>query len=176
MSEPSLAAPQTIFEKIWQQPAGHLFRSEKHQVMAIADAFPRMPLQVVVAPAYGTPGVDAHFNDLPLPMQRKLAEVGFMIGHKILQHCTPSQRAMFTLEGFAVKDHAHVVHYAGERGQGIDRYTGPMLGQTAVEHTIEAIVMSDLDTHVLESRLDRVDRASGPAGIITVAGNTALTV
>lgn len=146
----------TVFEKIWQQDAGHLFRSERHGVMAIADAFPRMPLQVVVAPDAGNPGEDVHFYDLELIQQRKLLEVGLAVGSKILDHCTPGQRSMFTLEGFAVRDHAHIVYYAGERGQGIDRYTGQVLGEAAVRHTVESITFEPAEIDVLNARLDQI--------------------
>lgn len=60
----SVRPVSTVFERIWQEPDGHLFRSENHGVMAIADAFPKMPLQVVVAPAAGNPGEEVHFYDL----------------------------------------------------------------------------------------------------------------
>lgn len=144
----------TIFERVWQQPDGHLFKSLRHGVMAVADAFPKMPLQVVVAPATGTPGEEASFYDLELSKQRRLLEVGLVIGSKILEHCAPGQRSMFTLEGFAVQDHPHVVYYAGERGQGIDRYTGPNLGPIAVRQTLELITFSPVETEALEARLD----------------------
>ena len=150
------ASTPTIFEQIWQQGPDHLFRSQKHGVMAIADAFPRMPLQVVVAPSSGKPGDEVHFYDLELTKQRKLLEVGLAVGSKILEHCTPGQRSMFTLEGFAVKDHAHIVYYAGERGQGMDRYTGQVLGENAVERTIEAITFEPVEAELLEARLDQI--------------------
>ena len=149
-STPSL----TIFERIWQNKADHLFHSEKHGVMAIADAFPRMPLQVVVAPASGMPGKEVHFYDLEQDKQRKLLEVGLAVGSKIPSHCMPGQRSMFTLEGFAVADHAHLVYYAGVRGQGIDRYTGQVLGEEAVQRTIEAIRFEPHESTALEARLD----------------------
>lgn len=144
----------TVFERIWQESTGHLFKSERHGVMAVADAYPKMPLQVVVAPATGTPGETVHFYDLELQQQRKLMEVGLVVGSKILANCMPDQRSMFTLEGFAVKDHAHLVYYAGERGQGIDRYTGTCLGDAAVQNTINAITFSPADVEELEFRLD----------------------
>ncbi len=157
MSEKVITAPtSTIFERIWRQQNGHLFRSERHGVMAVADAFPKMPLQVVVAPESGEPGKDVHFYDLELSKQRKLLEVGMAVGSKILNHCTPAQRSMFTLEGFAVKDHAHIVYYAGERGQGIDRYTGQVLGQEAVQRTIDAITFEPVEVELLEARLDLI--------------------
>jgi hypothetical protein len=63
---------------------------------------------------------------------------------------------MFTLEGFAVKDHAHIVYYAGERGQGIDRYTGQVLGEEAVQRTIQAITFKAVEAELLEARLDLI--------------------
>ncbi len=154
----SIEQASTIFEKVWQQPNGHLFKSEIHGVMAIADRFPRMPLQVVVAPSSGTPHKDQHFYDLGLDQQRKLLELGLIVGSKILNHCTPNQRSMFTLEGFAVKDHAHLVYYAGERGQGIDRYTGGILGDEAVQRTIEVVSFSPVEAEQAEARLAQLDR------------------
>lgn len=144
----------TIFENVWNQPEGHLFKSEEHGVMAVADKFPRMPLQVVVALSEGTPGVDQHFQDLELVQQRRLLEVGMVVSAKILRHCNPGQRSMFTLEGFAVPDHVHIVHYAGERRQGIDRYDGRVLGQRAVEKTLELVAFTSAEVDQLESRLD----------------------
>lgn len=157
MSETVATTPRsTIFERVWQQKTGHLFHSEKHGVMAVADKFPKMPLQVVVAPATGQPGEEVHFYDLAPEKQRKLLEVGLAVGSKILDHCMPGQRSMFTLEGFAVKDHAHIVYYAGERGQGIDRYTGQVLGEEAVRQTIEAITFEPIEVKLLEARLDQI--------------------
>ena len=148
--------PPTAFETIWQQPDGHLFKSTRHGVMAIVDVYPRMPLQVVVAPRSGNSGGIAHFYDLDLPQQRKLLEVGLMVGAKILQHCSEEQRSMFTLEGFAVKDHPHIVYYAGIRSQGVDRYTGACLDEAAVQQTRDAISFSRHDTEALELRLDAI--------------------
>lgn len=157
MSEATItSSTTTVFERIWQQPDGHLFKSSRHGVMAIADAFPKMPLQVVVAPETGMPGEEAHFYDLDLAKQRKLLEVGLTIGAKILKYCIPGQRSMFTLEGFAVKDHPHIVYYAGERGQGIDRYTGTCLGEIAVQQTLEVITLSPVEAEILEARLDGI--------------------
>ena len=150
------ATAVTIFERVWSQPDGHLFKSERHGVMAVADAFPKMPLQVVVAPARGNPGEEVHFYDLELKQQRKLLEVGLVVGSKILGHCMPGQRSMFTLEGFAVKDHAHIVYYAGERGQGIDRYTGTYLGEEAVQQTMEALNFTSAEVELLETRLNTI--------------------
>lgn len=156
MSKNTAQSTSTIFERIWRQGDGHLFRSERHGVMAVADAFPRMPLQVVVAPAVGNPGEEVHFFDLELPKQRRLLEVGLAVGSKILEHCAPGQRSMFILEGFAVKDHAHIVYYAGERGQGINRYTGQVLGEEAVQRTIQAITFKAVESELLEARLDLI--------------------
>jgi hypothetical protein len=157
MSQTVATAPtSTIFERVWQQEHGHLFRSEKHGIMAVADAFPKMPLQVVVAPAFGKAGEEVHFYDLELGKQRQLLEVGLAVGSKILDHCMPGQRSMFTLEGFAVKDHAHLVYYAGERGQGIDRYTGQVLGEAAVQQTMELITFEPVEADLLEARLNQI--------------------
>lgn len=153
----STTAPSTIFGRIWSAENGHLFRSEKHGVMAIADAFPRMPLQVVVAPAEGSPGEEAHFYDLDIRQQRKILEVGLAVGSKILDHCAPGQRSMCTLEGFAVNDHPHIVYYAGERGEGINRYTGKMLGEEAIQRTLELITFEPCETRLLERRLDHIE-------------------
>lgn len=157
MSENRTTAPaSTIFERIWRENNGQLFRSERHGIMAIADAFPKMPLQVVVAPAGGEPGREVHFYDLELPKQRKLLEVGLAVGARILDHCTSEQRSMFTLEGFAVPDHAHIVYYAGRRRQGEDRYNGEVLGAEAVQRTIEAITFEPVEAELLEARLDLI--------------------
>jgi hypothetical protein len=126
--------------------------------MAVADAYPRMPLQVVVAPATGKPGQEVHFHNLELQEQRKLFEVGMAVGSKILEHCAPGQRSMFALEGFAVKDHAHLVYFAGERGQGVNRYTGLPLGQAAVQQTIEAVTFQPAEIELLEARLDLISQ------------------
>lgn len=63
---------------------------------------------------------------------------------------------MWALEGFAVKDHPHLVHYAGERGQGIDRYTGQCLGDIAVQRTLELITFTPIESEILEARLDQI--------------------
>lgn len=157
MSENITVAPiSTIFERVWQKNDGHLFRSERHGIMAIADAFPKMPLQVVVAPAKGEPGKDVHFYDLELIQQRKLLEVGLGVGARILAHCMPGQRSMIAIEGFGVRDHAHLVCYAGERGQGEARYNGEVLGAEAVQRTIDAITFGPVDAESLEARLDLI--------------------
>jgi hypothetical protein len=124
--------------------------------MAIADPFPKMPLQVVVAPAIGELDGEAHFNNLAVKTQRKLVEVGFAVGSKILENCGAGQRSMFTLEGFGVNNHVHLVYYAGERGQGIDRYTGPCLGEQAVQQTLELIQFAPVEAELLEARLDQI--------------------
>lgn len=153
-------SPQTRFENL---TTGHLFYSERHEVMAFVDPFPRMPLSVVVAPTRGTPGENAHFYDLDLVMQRRIMEVGFFVGRKILDRCGPDQRAMFTLEGFGVPDHAHVVHYAGVRGQGADRYDGVDLGPEAVDAAYRALAFAPYETELLNMHLERV---AGSADLI----------
>ncbi len=153
---PSTTISSTIFEQIWHQESGHLFRSEKHGVMAIADKFPKMRLQVVVAPSTGKASENVHFYDLELIQQRKLLEVGLAVGRKILDNCAPGQRSMFTLEGFAVKDHAHVLYYASERGEGVQRYVGSVLADAAVQQTIELITFEPVESQLLEARLDQI--------------------
>ena len=150
------ALATTIFERVWQQPDGHLFRSERHGVMAVADLFPKMPLQVVVAPATGQPGETVNFFDLTVVKQRQLLEVGLVVGRKILQNCLPGQRSMFSLEGFAVPDHAHLIYYAGQRGQGLDRYTGKVLGPEAVQYTLDVIQFRPAEAKILETNLDEI--------------------
>lgn len=148
----------TIFERVWHDPTGHIFKSVRHGVMAFADKFPKMPLQVVVALSQGTSGEDQHFNDLPIEKQRKILEVGLVVGKKILSNCEENERSMFTLEGYAVRDHAHVVYYAGERGQGINRYTGQALGEEAVQRTIELVTFSPEEAQLVEARLSKIDQ------------------
>lgn len=158
MSEIASPEQMTVFERVWQQEDGHLFKSEWHSVMVVVDPYPRMPLQVVVAPADGTPGKEQHFHDLSVEQQRKLWEVGMIVGAKIMRQCFPGQREMFTLEGFAVPDHAHIVYYAGSRGQGINRYSGPILGEEAVERTRQAMAFTEYESELLDRRLDRVPK------------------
>lgn len=147
----------TVFEEVWNDSTTpFLFRSDKHKVMAIADKFPRMPLQVVIAPASGNPGEIVHFHDLNEITQDKLWTVGKAIGKKILSASSSPQRSMFTLEGFAVEDHAHLIYYAGVRREGINRYTGELLGDLAVQRTVEAITLSLDESIALESKLDGI--------------------
>ena len=146
----------TIFERVWHRPDEHLFMSERHGIMAAVDTFPRLALQSVVAPRYGTPGTPAHFNLLPRPLKRKLFEVADAVAEKILHNCDPNQRTTTHIEGNGVKDHAHIVVYASEPKQGADLYTGEILGQLAVQHTLEVIRFSLEESADLEARLDEI--------------------
>lgn len=147
----------TVFERVWDNPDEHLFISERHGVMAAVDAKPRLPLQSVIAPQHGTPGKPAHFNLLPTPTKLKMLEVADTLGRKMLQHCAPQQRAMTHIEGFGVADHAHIVMFAAERGQGADSYnTAINLGPIAVQHTIDVLRFTPVESAALEARLDAI--------------------
>jgi diadenosine tetraphosphate (Ap4A) HIT family hydrolase len=150
-------ADMTVFERIWNKPDEHLFLSERHGVMAAVDAFPRMPLQSVVAPQFGTKGQASHFNLLPTVTKRKLLEVADAVGQKILQHCTPEQRVITHIEGYGIDDHAHIVLFAAERKQGANLYIGETLGPIAVQHTLETIRFSPTEAEQLEARLDDIN-------------------
>src|SRR5687768_7611405 len=110
-------AEPTVFERVWSSPDEHLFRSERHEIMAAVDTFPKMPLQAVVAPRTGYKGQQAHFNLLPHPVKRKLLEVADAVGSKILQQCSINQRAITHIEGYGVEDHPHIVLFAAEKKQ-----------------------------------------------------------
>lgn len=156
LSGPAESRGSTIFEPIWDQPDGPLFKSERHGVMVFADAFPRLPLQVVVATQYGTPGHEVHFSQLPRITRRRMHEVADAVEEKIFAECEPGQRVITHTEGFGVPDHPHIVLFAGERKQGESLYSGPVLGEMAVRHTLEAISFSTIDRMELEGRLSRV--------------------
>ena len=146
----------TIFERVWRNTDEHLFLSERHGIMAAVDTFPRLPLQSIVATRVGTKGVPAHFNLLPRPLKRKMFEVADAVGEKILQHCSPAQRAITHIEGYGVSDHPHIVLFAAERKQGTDLYAGESLGPIAVQHTLEAIRFNPAEAEELEARLDEI--------------------
>lgn len=146
----------TVFERVWQTPEEHLFLSERHGVMAAVDAFPRMPLQSVIAARFGTKGVQQHFNLLPRILKRKMHEVADAVGEKILRHCEPTQNVITHIEGRGVTDHAHIVVCAGEKDEGLNLYKGECLGLTAVQHTIEVIRFTHVESAELEARLDQI--------------------
>ncbi len=117
-------------------------------------------MQVVIAPAKGTPGRRSHLfgPDVSPTMRRKVLEVSSFICAKILEHCDPDQREMLTVEGFGVEDHPHAVAYAGARREGINRYTGPVLGAEAVRRTTKLITFSPDETAEIVNILDKIDR------------------
>jgi hypothetical protein len=147
----------TILERVWYKPDEHLFVSRRHHVMAAVDAFPRLPLQAVVAPQFGTKGKPAHFNALPPEMRRKLHEVADTVGGMIMQRCEEGQRAMTHIEGFGVSDHPHIVLFAAEQGQGANLYDKTVkLGNSAVEHALNILRLTEDEAAALERRLDKL--------------------
>ncbi|MDX1766204.1 MAG: hypothetical protein R3313_04605, partial [Candidatus Saccharimonadales bacterium] len=146
----------TVFEDAWHHTDNHIFRSERHQVMAIADIAPRLPLQVVVAHRSGYPGRDVGFSDLSTLHKRKLNEVAGAVGEKMAKHITEGQRVITHSEGFGVPDHPHIVLFAAARKEGERLYNGPPLGAIAVQNTIEVVKFTPVEAESLEARLDHV--------------------
>ncbi|HET8709532.1 MAG TPA: hypothetical protein VFL85_04625, partial [Candidatus Saccharimonadales bacterium] len=152
--------PLTVFEKVWQQdPDTHLFHSEDHGVMAVADAFPKLPLQLVVAPKHGSDMEQAAFEDLPVFTRLVLHTVADAMQAKIRRYCTLGQMPVRHIEGRGVPNHPHIVLFAGEKGQGKDLYTGQLLGQTAVRSTMQSLRLLHNERAELNAQLDQLARA-----------------
>ncbi len=149
---------RTRFEDAWEKPlvGDHLFKSERYGVMALADPFAKFPMHVVVAPREGMPDEEVYFSDLPRITKRLLHEVSDAVEEKIKQHCQPGQRVITHTEGFGIPDHAHIVLFAAERGEGQSLYVPCSAGALAVQHTLEIISFSPIEAQALEQRLDQV--------------------
>ena len=147
---------RTVFERIWDQPDGHIFKSAQFGVMAVADAFAKFPYQVVVAPKNGSAGEAVRFSDLPRYTKRTLHEVADAVEEKIAAQCGDAERVITHTEGFGVPDHAHIVLFGAERRQGEALYTGSPLGQVAVQHTLEVITFTPIEHQLLEARLEEI--------------------
>ena len=168
MSE--LTHPQTVFEKAWQQDDNglYLFRSEKHEVMALAALYPKLPLQVVVALSEGKVGTDVHFGELPRRMKRILHETADAVEEKMLMLLEEGQRVVAEIvppstvsttthtEGFGVPDHAHIVLFAAERNEGERQYNGAALGEDVVRRTVQLLRFNDEETSQLNQRLAHI--------------------
>ncbi|HWZ66074.1 MAG TPA: hypothetical protein VNX65_04795 [Patescibacteria group bacterium] len=146
----------TVFEDAWMQSGGHIFKSEKHGVMARPDLFPKFNLQVVVTPRNGSPGNLVRFSDLPRSTRLKLHMVADEVEEQIAEHCGPDQRVITHVEGFSVGDHPHVVLFRAERREGERLYTGSPLGPLAVQNTLEVITFTPVKAQLLEARLDEI--------------------
>lgn len=149
---------QTVFEKAWRKDDSglYLFRSEKHEVMALADPFPKLSLQTVIAPSEGLKGENVHFNTLPRSARRKLHEVSDAIGEKMATHLGPNERVVTHIEGFGVPDHAHIVMFAAERKEGEALYNGALLGEDVVRRTVELLRFNEEETAQLNQRLSHI--------------------
>ncbi|MGF7228760.1 MAG: hypothetical protein ACQR33_02125 [Candidatus Saccharibacteria bacterium] len=156
MSIKSREASQTVFEQIWGKPDGHIFKSARFGVMAVADAFAKFPYQVVVAPKDGSAGEAVRFSDLSRHTKRTLHEVADAVEEKIAAQCGDTERVITHTEGFGVPDHAHIVLFAAERKQGEALYTGSPLGQLAVQNTLDVITFTPIEHRLLEARLEEI--------------------
>ena len=148
--------PHTVFENEWLDRKNQLFRSERHKIMVVPAIPPKLPFHVVVAPHKGKPGEDVRFSDLPRNTRLMLHEVADTVEAKMSGLITPEQRIITHTEGFGVRDHAHIVLGAAEKGEGINLYTGESLGALALHQTIEAMTFSSQEAAALELRLDRL--------------------
>jgi diadenosine tetraphosphate (Ap4A) HIT family hydrolase len=145
----------TVFERVWREkPEQHLFKSDQHGVMAAVDIRPRLPYQVIIAPRDGQPGSEAHFTLLPFEIQQKLLFIAQQVGMKILAACGPDHKVLYSVTGFQVKDHAHLVMAAAREGDLSVLQDGPVLGDLAVRRTLNAINFSPAEADSINSQLD----------------------
>jgi len=156
---------QTVFETAWLQEANDLslFRSDEYNVIALADPYPKLPLQMVIAPSEGSAGMNVHFAELPRSMKRRLHEVSDAFGEKMLTVLSQDQRAIVDevsgqephvhIEGFGIRDHAHIVMFGAERRQGERLYNGTSLGEDTVRRTVELMKFTAEETARLNQRL-----------------------
>jgi hypothetical protein len=151
---------RTKLEEAWDSPliGTHLFKSEQHGVMAVADPFAKFHLHVVVAPREGDPGKDVRFSKLPLLTKRLLHEVADAVEEKIERHIEPEQRVITHTEGYGIPDHAHIVLFAAKRGEGKDLWVPRSAGELAIEHTLNAISFNPNEAEMLDQRLAQVAR------------------
>lgn len=150
----------TVFEKVWDKPEEHLFRSEKHGVMAAADRFPKLRLQSVIAPKEGASGQEASIYSYPEEMQLKLFVVASALGRKMLDNCVDGERVITHIEGFNIPNHPHIVMFAAVRNAGVGLYSpGPqseVFLNSRFEDTLEVMRFTPVEAKELEARLDEV--------------------
>jgi diadenosine tetraphosphate (Ap4A) HIT family hydrolase len=159
----SEASPrQTKLEAAWFNPlvGTHLFKSEHHSVMAVADPYAKFPMHVVVAPRDGRPGEDVRFSKLPRLTRRLLHEVADAVEQKIEDYLEPEQRVVTHTEGFGINDHAHIVLFAAIRGEGESLYDkAKLVSPLIIQHTLDVITFNPIEAMDLEQQLDQVSRA-----------------
>jgi hypothetical protein len=146
---------RTIFEGVWDdKPEEHLFKSDKHGVMAAVDAYPRLALQVIVAPRDGEYGNKLHFHSLDPVIRGKMRIVADVMGAKMLENCDADQRVIEHVEGFNIDNHAHMLLAVARRSEGALLYTGPDLGAVAVQNTLQVLRFTPEEEFALEARLN----------------------
>ena len=166
-----LPANETLFEGIWRKldeydaapeasdvpPAYVLYRNRRFGVMALADAFPKFPHQVVITPREGCYGQKTSVYDMAPSRRLQLELVAQAIGKKLLSNA-PEQRVIEHVEGYAVPDHPHIVMFSAERNQGVKLYGK---AEPASADTLEAtrcLLQIDGDEAAeLDSRLQTVE-------------------
>jgi hypothetical protein len=153
---------RTVFERIWDQPDGHIFKSAQFGVMAVADAFAKFPYQVVVAPKNGSAGEAVCFSDLPRYTKRTLHEVADAVEEKIAAQCGDAERVITHTEGFGVPDHAHIVLFGAERRQGEALYTGSLSDKLQFSIRLKSLRLHQLSTSFWKHGSKRSDRPPNP--------------
>lgn len=135
---------------------------------AIRDAFPRFPYQVVIFPFRGRPGEDYTIDDLPPSQYLRLTLMARAVGEHISRfggvlESKPPQRALMHAEGFAIRDHPHILRYVAARSQGRRLYEGPAPAGDPAHATTLALPPLSQDLAVpLENRLQFLDRMANP--------------
>jgi diadenosine tetraphosphate (Ap4A) HIT family hydrolase len=152
---------RTVFENAWNQEDNPdmLFRSENLGIMALADLYPKLLPQIVVAPKDGKKGEVVHLHNLPPILRLRLHHVADTVAEKVQAYIDEQYTDDYVIthiEGRGVKDHAHIVVGAGEAKEGVALYVGASLGESAVQRTIELLRFNDEETAKLNHQLSRI--------------------
>jgi diadenosine tetraphosphate (Ap4A) HIT family hydrolase len=152
---------RTVFENAWDQEdnPNMLFRSDKHGVMALADLYPKLLPQVVIAPKDGKKGEVVHLHSLPPILRLRLHHVADTVAEKIQTYIDEQYTDDYVIthiEGRGVKDHAHIVVGAGEAKEGVALYTGASLGEDVVRRTVEFLRFNEEEAARLNRQLARI--------------------
>ena len=153
----SIPKKLTVFENIYRNNTEEpILKLEDHGVIALADSRPRLPLQVVVASSEGFREGESNSFDIDPSIRRKIFEVASAIGLKIGELCGEKENPIWTITGFQIKNHPHVVLAKGQSGDLTVLENGPQLGPEAVHNTLEMIKFTPIEVANLEASLDKL--------------------
>lgn len=154
----------TIFEREWKNPnASFLYKSKNAGVGVVADEFPKFPEQVIVVPEKGFPGNEnASLSDLdPQTYLALMFLVRFMDGKMKKFSGLDGVRGIVHAEGFAVKDHPHVVMFPAVRGESAglnepSRHSDASVRRMLVQNTMKNLALTPDESTRLDVQLEKI--------------------